>query len=68
MKMENNELTKICVNNCLCYYVDSIYKKYDKKSYDNNWISYKTWISAKPSNIMFDKVDGFIRDYGGINI
>ena len=26
-------------------------------------VSYKTLIGTKPLHIMFDKVDGFIRDY-----
>ena len=28
-------------------------------------VAYKTLIGAKPLRIMFDKVDGFIRDYNG---
>ena len=30
-------------------------------------VSYKIFIGAKPLCIMFDEVDGFIKDYGGIN-
>ena len=43
----------------------------DEKSYESIsicGISYKTLIDAKPLCIMFNKVDGFIRDYGGLNI
>ena len=43
----------------------------DEKSYESIYIrgiSYKTLIDAKPLCIMFNKVDGFIRDYGGLNI
>ena len=38
----------------------------NEKSYENILIydvSYKTLIGTKPLHIMFDKVDGFIRDY-----
>ena len=31
-------------------------------------VSYKTLIGTKPLRIMFDKVDGFIRDYGGTKL
>ena len=40
----------------------------DEKPYKNILIrdaSYRTLISAKPSRIIFDKVDEFIRDYDG---
>ena len=38
----------------------------NEKSYENVLIydvSYKTFIGTKPLHIVFDKVDGFIRDY-----
>ena len=75
MKMENNELKKVCIKNRRCYYFDGINEiedfdfnnvLLDEKSYKNPLIyiaSYKTFIGAKPLRIMFDKVDGFIRDY-----
>ena len=40
----------------------------DEKSYENILIfevSHKTLTEVKPLRIMFDKVDGFIRDYDG---
>ena len=40
----------------------------DEKAYENISIydvSHKTLISAKPLRTMFDKVNGFIRDFGG---
>ena len=40
----------------------------DEKSYENiliYGISCKTLIGSKPLRIMFDKVNGFIRDYDG---
>ena len=40
----------------------------DEKPYKNILIrdaSYRTLISAKPSRIIFDKVDEFIKDYDG---
>ena len=40
----------------------------DEKSYEDILIydvSYKILIGAKPLHIMFDKVNGFIRDYDG---
>ena len=73
----NDELKEINTENCMCYYFDDIIKfedfhldniLIDKKSYENILvfnISYKTLIGAKPLRIRFNKVDGFIRVYGG---
>ena len=73
----NDELKEINAKNCMCYYFDDIIKfedfhldniLIDKKSYENILvfnISYKTLIGAKPLRIRFNKVDGFIRVYGG---
>ena len=73
----NDELKEINTKNCMCYYFDDIIKfedfhldniLIDKKSYENILvfnISYKTLIGAKPLRIRFNKVDGFIRVYGG---
>ena len=38
---------------------------FDEKSYENmlTYVLYKTLIGANPLHIMFDKVDGFIRNY-----
>ena len=61
----------------MCYYLDDIIKfkdvdsdnvLLDEKSYQNILIYdvyYKTQIVAKPLGLRFDKVDGFIRIYGG---
>ena len=69
--MENNELKKVCIKNCTCYYFDDIIKikdfdfddiLLDKKSFENILIfdiSHKPLIDAK------DKVHGFIRVYDG---
>ena len=73
----NDELKEINTKNCMCYYFNDIIKfedfhldniLIDKKSYENILvfnISYKTLIGAKPLRIRFNKVDGFIRVYGG---
>ena len=73
----NDEVKEIDIKNRTCYFFDDIIKIEDfdfygilkhEKSYDNILIydiSYKTLISAKPSRIRFDKVDGFIGVYGG---
>ena len=56
--MENNELKKVSIKNCTCYYFDGIIKfedfdfdniLLDEKSYENNFIyniSHKTLINA----------------------
>ena len=61
----------------MCFYFHNIIKikdfgfnniLLDKKSYEKTLIydvSYKTTTGAKPLRIMFNKVDGFIRNYGG---
>ena len=64
------------IKNCMCYYFDDLIKiedfdiniLLDEKSYKNvliHDILYKTLIGAKPLCIIFDKVDGFIRNYNG---
>ena len=74
---KNNELKKGGIKSCTCYYFGDIINVedfsfnsilLDKKSYENILIYdvlYKNFIDAKPLRIMFDKVDRFIRDYGG---
>ena len=69
--MENNELQKVCIKICTCYYFDDLIKFQDfdfdkillgERSYKNMLIyaiSYKTLIGAKPLDIVFDKVDVF---------
>ena len=75
--MENNELKKVTIKNCTCYYFNDIIKiegfKFDilldEKSYENILvydISYKTLFGPKPLRIRFDEVDGFIRYYDRI--
>ena len=61
--MENNELKKVCMKNrtCLLFFTG---KKIIQKCliYD---VSYKALTGTKPLCIMFDKVDGFVKDYDG---
>ena len=76
--MENNEL-QVCHKNRTCYYFDDIIKiedfdsdnvLFNEKSNKNISIydiSYKTVIGAKTLRIMFNKVNGFIRDYNTTN-
>ena len=71
--MENNELKKVRIKNCTCYYFDDIIKLedfdldnilIDEKSHENiliYGISYKTLIGSKPLRIRFNKIDGIIR-------
>ena len=73
----NIELKEINIKNRTCYYFDDIIKiedleidniLMDEKSYENILvynISYKTLIDVKPLRIRFDKIDGFIKVYGG---
>ena len=76
LKIESNdELKEIDIKNHRYYHFGDIIKIEDLdfdnilinyKSYENilvYGISYKTLIWAKPLPIMFDKVDGFIRDF-----
>ena len=75
--MKNNELKKVVIKNCKCYYFDDVIKieqlDFNNISLDENHeniliydVSYKSLIGAKPLHIMFDKVAGFIiRDYNG---
>ena len=70
VKMENNKLKKVCIQNPRCYYFYYIIKiedfdfdniLFDEKSCENIFIydiSYKTLIGAKPLCIRFDKVVG----------
>ena len=66
----------IGIKNRKCYYFHDIIKTdidfnntlLDEKSYENILIyevSCKTFIGAKPLDIIFNKVYGFIRDHGG---
>ena len=70
-----DELKGINIKNCTCYYSDDIIRVegvhfsnilFDEKSYGNILIyniSYKTFMSAKPLRIWFNKIDGFIKIY-----
>ena len=67
--MQNNELKKVRIKSCTCYYFDDIIKLEDFdldniliNIYD---ISYKTLICSKSLRIKFDKIDGIIRIYSG---
>ena len=72
---KNDKLKKIGTKKCTRYSFNDIIKVegldfdnilLDKKSYENvliNLVSYKTLIGAKPIRIMFDKVNGFIKDF-----
>ena len=75
--MEKTELKEVRIKNLTCYYSDDIskfkYFKFDNILIYEKWyknilvydILCKNWIGAKPLHIMFDKVNGFIRDYDG---
>ena len=75
MKMDNNELKNVSIKNSMCCYFGDIIKVedfdnalLDTKSYENILIydiSYKSLISTKSLRIIFDKANGFIRDYDG---
>ena len=80
MKMENNEIKKVCVKNRMCYYFDDIIR-FEDFDFDNilideklckniliNDISYKTLIDARPLHIRFEKAGGFIRVYDGTGL
>ena len=72
-KMENKELTKMFIWNCMCYYFDVIIKiqnvDFNNIVIDENLyeiiviydVSCKSLISEKHLFIMFDKVDGLIK-------
>ena len=74
----NNKLKETDINNHTFYYFDEIINinnlnlnniLLNEKSYQNILIyniSYKTPYGAKPLDIIYDKVDGFIRKYDGI--
>ena len=73
--MENNDLKRVCIKYCTCYYFDDKIKLEDfdfdnilveEKSHKNILIydiSYKTLIGSKPLWIRFDIIDGIIRIY-----
>ena len=76
IKMKRNkELKKICIKNHTCYCSDDLIKikqlyfvnvLLDKKLYENIFIceaSHQILIAAKCLRIMFNKVDGFLRDF-----
>ena len=75
MKMDNNELKNVSIKNPMCYYFEDIINGedfdsalLDTKSYENILIydiSYKSLIGTKSLRIIFDKANGFIRDYDG---
>ena len=80
MKMENNEIKKVCVKNRMCYYFDDIIR-FEDFDFDNilideklckniliNDIWYKTLIDARPLHIRFEKAGGFIRVYDGTGL
>ena len=73
----NDELEETEIKNCICYYFDDIIKIEDfnlddiltiEESYINILfynISYKTLIDDKLLCIRFNKIDEFIRAFGG---
>ena len=75
--MRNNEIKKVRIKNCTCYYFDDTIKLedfdpdnilIDEKSHENTLIydiSYKTLIGSKPLRIRFDKIDGITGIYDG---
>ena len=75
MEMEINEFKKVGIKIRMCYFFDDIIEIQnfdfdnnilDEKCEGNNLmydVLYKTMIGAKPLDIMFDKVNGFITDY-----
>ena len=74
-KIENSEFKKIGNESRTCYYFDDIIELedfdldnilIDKKSHKNILIydiSYKTLIDPKPFQIIFEKINGFIKIY-----
>ena len=76
-KKENNDLKKVRIKHCMCYYFDGIIELedfeidnilIDEKSHENILIydiSYKTLIELKPLHIILKKIDGFIRTHDG---
>ena len=73
----NNKLKEIDIKNCTCFYFNDIIKfedfdlnniSIDERSFKNiltYTIYYKTLMHAKPLHIRFDKIERFIRVYGG---
>ena len=66
--MENNELKKGNIKNRKCYYFNDI-TKFEDFHFGNTLLDEKSCenilISANSLCILFDKVDGFVRDYDG---
>ena len=77
IKMDNNEFKNVRIKNRTCYYYDVIIKfehfdfdniLIDEKSHEIILIydiSYETLIGTKLLHIRFNKINGFIRVYGG---
>ena len=75
MEMEINEFKKVGIKIRMCYFFDDIIEiqnfDFDNNILDEKWednnlmydVLYKIMIGAKPLDIMFDKVNGFITDY-----
>ena len=75
MEMEINEFKKVGIKIRMCYFFDDIIEiqnfDFDNNILDEKWednnlmydVLHKTMIGAKPLDIMFDKVNGFITDY-----
>ena len=76
-----DELKEIDIKNCACYYFDDIMRVrdidfsnilLDEKSHKTQeniliyGISYRTFMGSIPLCISFDKIDGFIKIYDGI--
>ena len=76
-----DELKEIDIKNCTCYYFDDTMRVrdidfsnilLDEKSYKTQeniliyGISYKAFMGSIPLCISFDKIDGFIKIYDGI--
>ena len=69
-------LIKVGIENRMCYYFDDVIRIEDFDS-DNNLLDekheniliynilFKTFIGVKPLRIIYNKVDGFIRECGG---
>ena len=75
--MESYELRKIDIENRICYYYDDIINindpdleniLLDEKSYKNMSIYHVTYAipkSVKLSRVVFNEVNGYIKDYAG---
>ena len=74
---KNTKFKQVYINNGTCYYFDDIIKienfvfnnvLLDEKLYQNILIFdvvYKTLIVSRPLRITFNKVNGFVKFYGG---